>query len=245
MGVSKSCPNIALYGDSGEIPLSLKGYRLTLNYWHRLTELTDDSLAKIALRENAALRTNWIITIEKLIDTLKLSDKIGNHYKFKNATKTSLESGWRQWWKLSLENPQLSRLKFYQKIKDEYGYEGYLNTQNFEKRRLISKLRCSDHVLEIEKGRHKQENTRKPVEERKCIYCKKGEVEDEKHFLFSCDLYAQIRNKYPIPQGETSDIFSEECLPILTHYIYEAFKLRESTEVPEKGQGRGGDVVIS
>ena len=30
MGVSKSTPNLAIYGDTGETPLSLKGYRLTL-----------------------------------------------------------------------------------------------------------------------------------------------------------------------------------------------------------------------
>ena len=37
LGVSKSCPNIATYGETGEIPLSLKGYRLMLNFWFRVT----------------------------------------------------------------------------------------------------------------------------------------------------------------------------------------------------------------
>ena len=32
MGVSKSCPNMAIYGETGEIPLSLKGYRLIEPY---------------------------------------------------------------------------------------------------------------------------------------------------------------------------------------------------------------------
>ena len=244
MGVAKSCPNIAIYGDSGEIPLSLKSYRLTLNYWHRLTKLEDDSLAKIALLENVALRTNWILTIEKLINTLKLSDKIGNHFKFKIATKKALESGWEKWWKSSLDDPQLSRLNFYQKVKKEYGYERYLNTQNFEKRRLISKIRCSDHVLEIERERRKPAKNRRPREQRKCVYCNKGEVEDEVHFLFTCDLYTQIRDKYPFPLGETSAIFSEESLPLLTAYLYEAFKLREATGVLYPGERRGEEVVF-
>ena len=78
------------------------------------------------------------------------------------------------------------------------------------------------------------------MEERKCVYCEKGEVEDETHFLYTCDLYTPIRHKYPIPLGETSAIFSEECLPLLTHYVYEAFKLREGTDVPKPGEGRGG-----
>ena len=33
LGASKSTPNMAVYGETGEIPLSLKGYRLMLSYW--------------------------------------------------------------------------------------------------------------------------------------------------------------------------------------------------------------------
>ena len=60
-------------------------------------------------------------------------------------------------------------------------------------------------------------------------------MEDEKHFLFSCDLYTEIRNKHPLPEGETSAIFSEESLPNLTLYVYEAFKLREDTFASQTG----------
>ena len=71
LGVSKTCHNLAIYGETTELPLSLKGYRLMLNYWKRLTTLPDKSLAKKALIENANIRTNWIITIEKLVRCLK------------------------------------------------------------------------------------------------------------------------------------------------------------------------------
>ena len=90
LGVSKSCPNHAIYGETGEIPISMKSYRLTLNFWHRVSNLPNTSLAKIALLENIDLRTNWIKTIEKLINTLNLTDKIENHTKIKKATKTAL-----------------------------------------------------------------------------------------------------------------------------------------------------------
>ena len=64
--VSKSCPNLAVYGEAGETPLSFKGYRITLNFWHRVTNLSDTALVKKAMLENIKLRTNWIMTIEKL-----------------------------------------------------------------------------------------------------------------------------------------------------------------------------------
>ena len=229
MGVSRSCPNLAIYGDTGEIPLSLKSYRLTLNYWHRVTNMSNDTLVKIALLENISLRTNWIMTIEKLLNTLNLSDKIDNPSKFKRATQESLEKGWKAWWKQALDDPELSRLTFYREIKSEYGYEEYLNLTNFHQKRLISKLRCSDHNLEVEKGRHKPANLRKRRDERLCIYCNNGEVEDEKHFLYRCTLYSEIRKSYQIWQGETSALFSKDILPDTKEFIYKAFNLREQT----------------
>ena len=227
MGVSKSCPNLAIYGDTGEIPLSLKCYRMTLNYWHRVTNMSNDALVKIALLENISLRTNWIVTIEKLINTLNLADKIVNPSKFKRATQESLEKSWKTWWKRTLDDPSISRLTFYREIKDEYGYEEYLNITNFLHRKLISKLRCSDHVLEIEKERHKPANTRKRKEERLCIYCNNGEIEDEKHFLYRCNMYTELRKQYQIWRGETSALFSKEALPETKEFICQAFTLRE------------------
>ena len=78
LGTSRSCPNMAVYGETGEIPLSLKSYRLMLNYWYRLTKLSDESLVKTALRENILLRTNWIMTIEKLMNLFNLTDLPGS-----------------------------------------------------------------------------------------------------------------------------------------------------------------------
>ena len=233
MGVSRSCPNLAIYGDTGEIPLSLKCHRMKLNYWHRVTNMSNDTLVKTALLENISLRTNWIMTIEKLVNTLNVADKIGNPSKFKRATQESLERGWKIWWKQALDDPELSRLTFYREIKDEYGYEEYLNLTNFHQRKLISKLRCSDHVLEVEKGRHKPANSRKRRDERLCIYCNNGEVEDEKHFLYICTLYNEIRNLYQIWQGEASTLFLKETLPETKEYVQKAFTLRDETRQSE------------
>ena len=58
LGVSRSCPNLAIYGDTGETPISMKSYRLTLNFWHRVTNLPNTSLAKKALLKNIHLGTN-------------------------------------------------------------------------------------------------------------------------------------------------------------------------------------------
>ena len=224
LGLSRSCPNLALYGETGEIPLSTKIYRLTLNFWHRVTNLPNTSLAKKALLENIHLRTNWIQTIEKLINTLNLADKIGNYEKFKKATKYALENQFQKWWKSALNDPDVSRLLFYKNIKSIFGMEGYLKIQNYQQRRHISKLRCSDHALEIEKGRHRKILRH----ERICTLCGNGEVEDEEHFLLKCHVYKPLKIKYKLDHiNEVQVFFTENNFLTLGKYLKEAFEARE------------------
>ena len=155
LGVSRSCPNISVYGETSEIPLSLKGFRLMLDYWNRLTNLPDESLAKKALIENINLRTNWIKTIEKLVRTFKLLEAGNANKQFKKATKENISNYYKISWKNKLADPDLIRLKVYQMIKKEFEPSKYLDLPQFELRQIIAKIRCSDHALEIEKGRHR------------------------------------------------------------------------------------------
>ena len=214
----------------------MKSYRLTLNFWHRVTNLPDTALAKKALLENIALRTNWIRTIEKLINTFNLADKIGNHEKFKKATKVALENGFQKWWTNALNDPNLSRLLFYKKLKSEFGPENYLTIPSFQQRRHITKLRCSDHALEIEKGRHKKGNTRTQTHERVCTLCKNGQVENEEHFLLKCNIYASVRRKYKFEcYKEVLDFFKEENRNTFGKYLIEAFEMREKIIKTSRG----------
>ena len=223
LGVSKSCPNLAIYGEAGEIPISLKSYRLTLNFWHRVTNLPNTSLSKKALLENIELRTNWIKTIEQLINVFNLADKIGNHDKFKIATEHAMKDAYQEYWTNSLNDPDLSRLLFYKKVKSEFKMESYVDTVGFYQRRAIAKLRCSDHALEIEKGRHKG-ITRT---ERMCTVCHNDLVEDEEHFLFNCSMYDSLKVKYRIEHSNvTQEFFNDIDYNTLGKYLIEAFSYR-------------------
>ena len=62
--------------------------------------------------------------------------------------------------------------------------------KNTKHRIALSRLRLSNHNLMIEKGRHVR--PRMERNERKCFLCK-DEIEDEKHFITKCPLYAQER----------------------------------------------------
>ena len=236
LGVTRSCPMLAVYGETGEIPLSLKSYRLTLNYWRRVTNLPDNTLAKKALHENVNLRSNWIVSIEKLINVLNLADKIDDYLKFKHATKRALEEGFIRYWKDSLSDPNLSRLSFYKRLKTEFKSEGYLDDLNFENRRKITKLICSDHALEIEKGRHNGINDRS---KRICRMCHNS-VEDEMHFLFHCSEYDHIRTKHNLGQDVQSLLPTNQCNNT-AKYIIEALAYRDQVLRPvEDGVGGVG-----
>ena len=226
LGVSKSCPNVAMYGETGEVPLSLKGYRLTLNYWHKLSTLPDTYLVKKALLENIELHTNWIATIEKLISCFNLADKIGNHDRFKKVTKCEINKAYIDYWKMQLIRQDLTKLDFYREIKNDFTMENYLHIDNFENRKVIAKFRCSDHCLEIEKGRHK----RIPRTERICRLCDKGLVETEDHFLLKCEKYDLIKRQYNITDFTTAhELLLNVEQEKFEKYLVNGFALREET----------------
>ena len=241
LGVSRSCPTLAVYGETGELPISLKGYRFILNYWYRVTNLPDTVLAKKALLENIELRTNWIITIEKLIGAFNLADKVENYTKFNSAVKKALEDGYLDHWIKLLRDPSISRLNFYTKLKTEFGIEKFLDTLNFEQRRAITKLRCSDHSLEIEKGRHKGIKDRS---KRLCPLCPNPEMEDEEHFIFSCKSYSHIRLKYGIMQSmPLQELFRDTYCTKLAKYVIEALDKRDLIIRSGRGWDVGGEGV--
>ena len=230
LGVSKSSPSIAIYGDTGEVPVSLKSYRLALNFWHRVSSLPDTYLVKKALLENIELRTNWITTIEKLINRFNLADKIGNHKKFKKITKNEIDKAYLNYWKTELMRADVSRLAFYREIKEDFKIENYLHIENFENRRAIAKIRCSSHSLEIEKGRHKNI----PSTERICKLCDKGEIESEQHFLLKCDKYDTLKNKYEIYEyTNVLELLNNVEQETFGKYLIEAVTLREDTLRPK------------
>ena len=144
LGVSKTCHNIAIYGETGETPLSLKGYRLMLNYWKRLSALPEKSLAKKALIENANLRTNWIVTMEKLVRLFGLIE-VPNK-KFKEKTKSVIPSYFTIKWKHKLQSEDISWLKTYKTINDDFTPPKHLGLP-YEFRKVISRIRCSNYPL--------------------------------------------------------------------------------------------------
>ena len=96
----------------------------------------------------------------------------------------------------------------YSLLKTQIGYENYLSKiENIQHRTAFTKLRLSNHCLEIEKGRYQ----RIDKNNRFCPFCPKS-IEDEKHFLLQCEIYKILR--------ETLFIWAETQISNFSHWDY-------------------------
>ena len=77
------------------------------------------------------------------------------------------------------------------KIKTNYIIEPFIENSNFENRKLIVKMRISDHVLKIERGRYNKINR----EQRICRQCYLNVIEDEEYFFFHCQKNELLRKE--------------------------------------------------
>ena len=69
--------------------------------------------------------------------------------------------------------------------------EAYLTSiANRANRKMLAKLRCSNHPLLIDVGRHHKMD----VDTRKCNLCDR--IEDETYFDTEWQLYTETRNKF-------------------------------------------------
>ena len=85
-----------------------------------------------------------------------------------------------------------SKLRTYSKCKLVYEMEPYTLNPNFKQRQAVSKLRISDHKLQIELGRYHKPSLE--LSERICPFCL-NKIEDEYHFITECPMYNDERHR--------------------------------------------------
>ena len=118
----------------------------------------------------------------------------------------------------------MPRLNVYKIVNSNFDTHKHLELPYYM-RKIISKIRCSNHVLEIEKGRHTKPKT--PPEVRFCKICENGEIEDEVHFLLNCEVYQNMREKFSIEFNNIYDFLNMDEQSQLAEYLLSSFQLRE------------------
>ena len=146
-----------------------------------------------------------------------------NTLTFKRKAKQAIISNFSEYWCKTVETDS-SRLLFYKSVKNKPEFENYLNIPLFDHRKAITKLRCSDHPLQIEKGRHRNI----PRDNRLCKLCPLNVVETEEHFLTSCTFFHRYKPKYDLLNIRDAKAFMINTEhTVLGSYLSEAFSERK------------------
>ena len=105
-----------------------------------------------------------------------------------------------------------------------------------------TKFRISNHNLAIEEGRYGKEKV--PIENRMCTFCNNSEIQTEKHMVFKCAHYAEIRSEFLARLTTVKDIKTEneflhflmtihdhKLIRLVSKSILRCFQLRNAEDV--------------
>ena len=205
LGVNRSCTNVATLGELGELPMLIHGFKQLLNFWHRLNNMHEETLARQALDtvvEMGPSKCDWIYSIQYLLSALNLyphyeNPNLVDNEKFSLLCTTNLKELFTKLWLDNINGLDATpnktiKMRFYNLFKTNFEREPYLDLiSDFQLRRTITKFRCSDHILEVERGRHGGLE----LKDRICKICKL-DVETEFHFLKDCPTYRDLQTRY-------------------------------------------------
>jgi hypothetical protein len=190
LGVHRFAPTLSLIGDTGWLPCIYRRWGSMLRLWNRLVNMEPNRLCrKVFTYDYTVCTNNWCSELKVVMSNL------GFNANFNNRTAVSLtllqdtiKTWYNNIWSRDIQN--VPKLRTYRLFKNNCECEDYvtLNLKRNE-RAILSQFRCGILPLRIETGRFNGE----APDERLCRFCTMGAVEDENHFLISCECYSNIR----------------------------------------------------
>ena len=240
LGVQKQTTNIGVLLELGRIPLQIYGIRAAIQNWERI-KVNQVNIHLKGSYENA-IKENlpWISNIKVTLDKNGMTSFYTNSHNDKplfihKKIFQTLSDIFHQE-AFSTITDETSKLRTYGILKKEIGFEKYLNEiKNPPIRQSVTKLRLSNHKLNIETGRHKNQ----PKHLRFCPFCP-NYVESEVHFLIECNTYKTLRQQiiheltqnrpnfvYYTPAEKFQCLLSEENIYCTSKFIHNCFEIRE------------------
>ena len=193
LGIHKYSSNFGVLGEIGRYPFCIDILKGVVKYWSKLSikrkdkPLIHDCLCEAELIDETGGHSwvTWLKFVCKLFGFTNIANVSSGEISKK--MRSSFEASWLD------EINKNSKLRTYCTIKGNFRYEDYLDTLQFNHRRILAKLRLSAHNLHIETGRHTRPVT--SINDRKCNECSTCEVEDEYHAVMVCNKYADKRRE--------------------------------------------------
>src|SRR3954447_19594425 len=144
----------------------------------------------------------WCNNIHTLLKSMDMEEAWDNNAleqseakQWRSTVKTKIREREEMQWRERMQ--QKPKLRTYRQLKTELRFEEYLKTRDREAREVMTRLRGGTNELRIETGRYPITNRDRPLEvnERRCLICMNGGIEDETHFLLDCCVYEDLRQE--------------------------------------------------
>lgn len=115
-------------------------------------------------------------------------------------------------WKTELfndrNNPNGNKLRTYRLYKNELKSEPYVSvSMQRSHRSILAKFRSGSLPLFVETGRYNGV----PLTDRICKLCQSRQIEDERHFLLTCDFYNDLRRTLYLKAQSCNTDFYRLC----------------------------------
>ena len=190
LGVPDQTTTKMVYAECGRMPLKHFWWKQCMKYLHRMHELEDTRLCKVAFLADYRNHTAWRKGLEKRCQKLDIAPPTpGQEFDIHAAIDAST-THYTQW--IMQPDPDSRKQLTYFSFKTEFRFEPYISeAENVHLRRIVASFRTGCHDLHVESGRHRKVD----YEQRVCPSCK-DVVEDEEHAIFVCPEYDQLRRKF-------------------------------------------------
>ena len=196
LSLNRNVTSAWLYGELGRFPLSILRKIRIIKYWFKICTQTGSFMHKFSCDYYVAdlnHSNSWFANVKHLLSDLGFMYLWNNPDVNTGHKSTIIQRVYDQYVQQCFSKIGFSsKLCLYYSYKDSFVLEDYLTHVNNDKyRQALCKLRCSDHKLSIEIGRHNNI----PRDGRLCQFCNMNVVEDEYHFLLVCPKYSILRNE--------------------------------------------------
>ena len=194
----------------GRYPLYIDAAKQCIKNWFRINNgEVNEILACITNRQSSNDDYTWTSWIKQFLSKYGFGypwlQKPNDKNFFKNILSKivkRLEDCTSQEFFSTLKSQ--SKRRTYLKYKLVYEMKPYILNPNLRQRQAVSKLRISDHKLQIELGMYHKLSIE--LNERTCPFCP-NKIEDKYHFIAECPMYNDERHriKTTLSLTQTSD----------------------------------------
>lgn len=205
LGVRDCAPSAVVLAELGRYPLMVLATVQVCKYWNRLLAMGSDRLVHLAFLESVrlaalptrhAVRAPWAAQVASLLAVTPLPPAGPRRIDIK-ATLSELQRRYLT----SVSESALPKVQSYigqiaaPLLIGTYQVSPYLKevTSRVQLRHL-AQLRTGSHRLRVETGRW--ERPRLPRQERTCLRCGSGNVDDEYHLVFDCPAMQELREQH-------------------------------------------------